>query len=282
MKLTRAKTIITGLAMAMVLPMAAYAASGPFLDVADNHLFSEEISWMYENGITKGCNPPDNTEYCPERSITRGEVAAFFYRYSQLDQANPGLDNQVPGEDGAQGLQGEKGEPGPAGPEGPQGEQGPDGPEGPVGPQGEQGPEGPQGEQGSDGPEGPVGPQGEQGPDGAEGPEGAQGPKGEKGDSGEQGPQGPQGEQGPQGPAGTIGEVVVATNQANWSGGQQTQSLTATCPTDHVVVGGGFSLDSGNASWTVTDSRPDGNGWKVVASGAGTTTATAYATCILS
>lgn len=256
MRLTRAKIIITGLAMAMVLPVAAYAASGPFLDVADNHLFSEEISWMYENGITRGCNPPDNTEYCPESSITRGEVAAFFYRYSQLDQANPGLDNQGPGEDGAQGPQGEKGEPGPAGPEGPQGEQGPQGPAGSVGPQGERGPDGP------------------------EGPEGAQGPKGEKGDSGEQGPQGPQGEQGPQGPAGTIGEVVVATNQANWSGGQQTQSLTATCPTDHVVVGGGFSVDSGNASWTVTDSRPDGNGWKVVASGAGTTTATVYATCI--
>lgn len=204
---------------------------------------------MYENGITKGCNPPDNTEFCPERSITRGEVAAFFHRYSQLDQANPGLDNQGPGEDGAQGLQGEPGEPGPAGPEGPQGEQGPQGPQGPEGP---------------------------------DGPEGQQGPKGEKGDTGEQGPQGPQGEQGPQGPAGTIGEVAVATNQANWSGGQQTQSLTATCPTDHVVVGGGFSVDSGNASWTVTDSRPDGNGWKVVASGAGTTTATVYATCIRS
>ena len=243
MKLTRAKKIITGLAMAMLLPMAAHAASGPFLDVADNHLFSEEISWMYENGITKGCNPPDNTQYCPERSITRGEVAAFFYRYSQLDQANPGLDNQVPGEDGAQG---------------------PQGPEGQVGPPGEQGPDGPEGPEGSEGPEGPLG------------------PKGDKGDSGEQGPQGRQGEQGPQGPAGTIGEVVVATNQANWSGGQQTQSLTATCPTDHVVVGGGFSVDSGNASWTVTDSRPDGNGWKVVASGAGTTTATAYATCIQS
>jgi hypothetical protein len=240
MKLTRTKTIITGLAMAMLLPMAAYAASGPFLDVADDHLFSEEISWMYENGITKGCNPPDNTEYCPKSSITRGEVAAFFYRYSQLDQANPGLDNQVPGEDGAQGAQGEKGKPGPAGPEGPQGEQGHDGPVGPEGPQGEQGPDGPEG------------------------------------------PEGPQGEKGPQGPAGTIGEVVVATNQANWSGGQQTQSMTATCPTDHVVVGGGFSVDSGNASWTVTDSRPDGNGWKVVASGAGTTTATVYATCIQS
>lgn len=253
MKLTRAKTIITGLAIAMVLPVAAYAASGPFLDVTGGHLFSEEISWMYENGITRGCNPPDNTEYCPERSITRGEVAAFFYRYSQLDQANPGSDDPIRGKDGAPGPQGEKGKPGPAGPEGPQGERGPDGPEGP---------------------------QGAQGPNGEKGDKGDTGERGPQGTQGEQGAQGPQGEQGLQGPAGTIGEVVVATNQANWSGGQQTQSLTATCPTDHVVVGGGFSVDSGNASWTVTDSRPDGNGWKVVASGAGTTSATAYATCI--
>jgi hypothetical protein len=244
MQLTRAKKIIIGLAMVMVLPVAAYAASGPFLDVADNHLFSEEISWMYENGITKGCNPPDNTEFCPERSITRGEVAAFFYRYSQLDQANPGRDTQIPGEDGAQGEKGARGE------------------------------TGAQGEKGDPGPAGAQGPQGEQGPDGPEGPEGSQGDKGDKGDKGDTG------EQGPEGPAGNVGDVVVVTNKADWSGGQQTQSLTATCPTDHVVVSGGFSVDSGNASWTVTESRPDGYGWKVVASGAGTTTATAYATCI--
>lgn len=31
-------------------------------------------------GVTKGCNPPDNTEFCPERELTRGEMAAFLVR----------------------------------------------------------------------------------------------------------------------------------------------------------------------------------------------------------
>lgn len=59
----------------------------------------------------------------------------------------------------------------------------------------------------------------------------------------------------------------------------QTQSLAATCPADSLALGGGFVLDSGNSSWSVTASYPDGNGWKVVASGSGATTLTVYATC---
>ncbi|HEX2154816.1 MAG TPA: hypothetical protein VHL52_12670 [Acidimicrobiia bacterium] len=260
MNAKRTKRWAVGLVMAMLLPMAAYAGSGPFVDVPDDHTFAGDIEWMWDNGITRGCNPPTNNKYCPDDAISRGEVAAFFHRYSQLDQGNDGVGTQGPG--------------GAVGPQGPQGPKGDTGPRGPQGPQGEKGDAGPAG------PQGPEGEQGVQGPEGPEGPQGPKGDKGDKGDQGEQGPQGEQGEQGPQGPAGTIGDVTVATNQATWSGGQQTQSLTATCPAGHVALGGGFKVDSGNASWLVTASRPDGNGWTVVAEGAGATTATVYVSCV--
>jgi hypothetical protein len=31
-------------------------------------------------GVTKGCNPPDNDNYCPDRPLIRAELASFFVR----------------------------------------------------------------------------------------------------------------------------------------------------------------------------------------------------------
>lgn len=39
-------------------------------------------------GITKGCNPPDNDRFCPDRSVTRGEMAAFLVRAFELTGPN--------------------------------------------------------------------------------------------------------------------------------------------------------------------------------------------------
>jgi hypothetical protein len=57
----------------------AYASHG-FEDVPDSHTFHNAIDWMKDSGITVGCNPPANTEYCPEEGVTRGEMAAFLAR----------------------------------------------------------------------------------------------------------------------------------------------------------------------------------------------------------
>lgn len=35
---------------------------------------------MAENRVTIGCNPPENTEYCPEENVTREQMAAFMRR----------------------------------------------------------------------------------------------------------------------------------------------------------------------------------------------------------
>ncbi len=44
------------------------------------HTFEDDIYWMGNSGITLGCNPPVNYLYCPDRVVTRGQMAAFLVR----------------------------------------------------------------------------------------------------------------------------------------------------------------------------------------------------------
>ncbi|MPZ53280.1 MAG: hypothetical protein GEU79_11210 [Acidimicrobiia bacterium] len=46
----------------------------------DNSVFEEDINAIATEGITRGCNPPDNTLFCPEDPFTRGQAAAFVRR----------------------------------------------------------------------------------------------------------------------------------------------------------------------------------------------------------
>jgi hypothetical protein len=39
---------------------------------------------MAHHEITLGCNPPENDQFCPDRSLTRGEMASFFVRALRL------------------------------------------------------------------------------------------------------------------------------------------------------------------------------------------------------
>jgi lipoprotein-anchoring transpeptidase ErfK/SrfK len=55
------------------------APDGPFTDIADS-VHAGDINALAAAGITKGCNPPLNTSFCPERKISRGEMAAFLVR----------------------------------------------------------------------------------------------------------------------------------------------------------------------------------------------------------
>ena len=42
--------------------------------------FEVDIDKLATAGITAGCNPPANTLYCPDRSLTRAEMATFLFR----------------------------------------------------------------------------------------------------------------------------------------------------------------------------------------------------------
>ena len=46
----------------------------------DTSIFENDIDKLATAGITKGCNPPDNTEYCPKLPVDRGAMAAFLHR----------------------------------------------------------------------------------------------------------------------------------------------------------------------------------------------------------
>ncbi len=46
----------------------------------DGSIFEDDIEWLADMEITKGCNPPVNDMFCPNDPTTRGQMAAFFHR----------------------------------------------------------------------------------------------------------------------------------------------------------------------------------------------------------
>ncbi|HSJ34229.1 MAG TPA: hypothetical protein VLB85_04185 [Acidimicrobiia bacterium] len=46
----------------------------------DSSVFEADIDRLAEAGVTLGCNPPANTEFCPDGFVTRGQMAAFLVR----------------------------------------------------------------------------------------------------------------------------------------------------------------------------------------------------------
>ena len=43
-------------------------------------LRQDEVNRLAAAGITKGCNPPTNDEYCPDEKLTRAQMATFLVR----------------------------------------------------------------------------------------------------------------------------------------------------------------------------------------------------------
>jgi hypothetical protein len=52
---------------------------GRFTDTQSS-VFVNSTAWLAASGITVGCNPPDNTRFCPDAPVTRGELAVFLKR----------------------------------------------------------------------------------------------------------------------------------------------------------------------------------------------------------
>src|SRR5690606_22118874 len=46
----------------------------------DGHVFGNDIARFAEAGITRGCNPPANDQFCPDAPVTRGQMASFLVR----------------------------------------------------------------------------------------------------------------------------------------------------------------------------------------------------------
>lgn len=85
----KALRVWVGLVVAMVVTATAAAQEdmppgGTFTD-DDGNVHEGYIEAIAAEGVTRGCNPPDNDRYCPGESITRGQMAAFLNRALGLD-----------------------------------------------------------------------------------------------------------------------------------------------------------------------------------------------------
>jgi hypothetical protein len=65
------------LVRALSLPPAGGVDS--FVDDNDS-VFESDIERLAAAGVTAGCNPPANDRFCPDNSVTRGQMAAFLAR----------------------------------------------------------------------------------------------------------------------------------------------------------------------------------------------------------
>jgi uncharacterized protein YkwD len=61
--------------------------NGTFCD-DDSSIFEDSIEKIAAVGITNGCNPPSNTNFCPDQGVTRGAMAAFLARALGLPASN--------------------------------------------------------------------------------------------------------------------------------------------------------------------------------------------------
>lgn len=91
-----AKLVLALAVLAVVLIPVAAVASHQFTDVPDGNIFHDDISWLADSGVTKGCNPPTNDKYCPSSNVTREQMAAFLRRLAT---------NRVVDADAVDGLQ---------------------------------------------------------------------------------------------------------------------------------------------------------------------------------
>ena len=78
--------VVATLALAVVAVPGLGADS--FDDVPSDHTFAADIAWLADEGITRGCNPPQNTRFCPDDYVTRAQMAAFLVRALDLPPAD--------------------------------------------------------------------------------------------------------------------------------------------------------------------------------------------------
>ena len=75
--------MIVGATALIVAPLTAIAMHN-FDDVPNSNTFHADIAAIADAGVTLGCNPPDNDEYCPDDFVTREQMAAFMNRLGAL------------------------------------------------------------------------------------------------------------------------------------------------------------------------------------------------------
>ena len=87
-RINRHVAFLVVLGVLLTLPAASWA-SHRFTDVPDSNTFHADIAWLADAGVTLGCNPPANDQFCPDDAVTRAQMSAFMMRFAQyLDAAD--------------------------------------------------------------------------------------------------------------------------------------------------------------------------------------------------
>lgn len=81
--------LVIAVTAAIAAPIGAYAADR-FTDVPDSNIFHADITWLADVGVTAGCNPPANDQFCPGDSVTRQQMAAFMRRLADSQAVDAG------------------------------------------------------------------------------------------------------------------------------------------------------------------------------------------------
>ncbi len=87
--------------------MAAFLTRAFTLPTATTDYFGDDAGSIFEAninslaaaGITRGCNPPDNTQFCPDAAVSREQMAAFLVR--AFEYSDPGQGNWFTDDDGS-------------------------------------------------------------------------------------------------------------------------------------------------------------------------------------
>src|SRR5690606_552566 len=75
--------------VAIFIPLSLPAvADGDFVDVGGS-AHRAAIEYIADRDVTQGCNPPANDRFCPDRPLTRGEMATFLVKAFDL-RPSPG------------------------------------------------------------------------------------------------------------------------------------------------------------------------------------------------
>lgn len=86
----RSILIATGAVGCLFLALAGVASAAGTFDDDNGNTHESAIEAIAAAGITKGCNPPTNSEFCPDRAVTRAEMATFLQRAFDLAKAGSG------------------------------------------------------------------------------------------------------------------------------------------------------------------------------------------------
>jgi hypothetical protein len=79
--MSRKSLLVAAIVAGTLAIPAVVVDSHQFNDVPGSHTFHDDIAWLADEGITRGCNPPANSEFCPDDPVTRGQMAAFMKRF---------------------------------------------------------------------------------------------------------------------------------------------------------------------------------------------------------